>query len=148
MGEHLVAHVEGDVLRDPGIDVAFRHADQVGPECHRQGHQDVEHQRAEVALHQAFVDDFTGEDRRKQGAEGRRRDAYDHQQEVLPVGLQVGEHADQQLFGYFRLLLFLLFGQEFAHRPAAHYPRHANPPFHISLFLSAININRTGHARQ
>ena len=148
VGEHLVAHVKGNVLRDPRIDVAFRHTDQVGTQRHRQGHQDIEHQRPEVALHQAFVDDFTGEDRRKQGAEGRRRDAHDHQQQVLPVRLQVGKHAYQQFLRYLRLLLFLLFGQEFAHRPAAHYPRHANPSLHICCFISATNINRTGHARQ
>ena len=126
----LVAHVKGDMLRDPAVQVAFPHADQVRAQVERQRDQDQPDQGAHVPPDQAFVDDPACQDGRKQAAHRRDADAGQDQQQLFPVRLQVRKDTFEQVFGHFRrVLLFLVCQIAPAHRTAAHAACHCHFPF-------------------
>ena len=104
------------MLGNPAVQVGLRHADQVGSQVQQQRQDDQPDQggkpRAEPAaqvLAGEHVDDVTGEDGREQAADRGHHNACQYQQQLFPVGLQVGENPDNQLLGNLRAVLFFFF---------------------------------------
>ena len=59
MRKHLIAHVKSNLLGNPGIDVAFKHAYQIGSEIGQNRCHDKEYQHLKVSFAQTFIDNLT-----------------------------------------------------------------------------------------
>ena len=112
MPEHLVAHVIGDMLGHPGVQIALGHADQVRPQRQPQGQHDVQDQRLQIPPDQPLVQNFACDNRGEKRTDGGHGNADQHQQKLFPVGLQIAENPRQQLLRYLRPVLLFLFGQK------------------------------------
>ena len=87
--KHLIPHIEGNMLGDPGVDVAFRHADEIRRQRDAQRRSYENDQQPHVSPDQTFVDDLTGEDRRKQSQDRRYKDRQKHQHQLQLIGFKI-----------------------------------------------------------
>ncbi len=55
MTEHLVPHIEGDMLGNPCIDIAFQHADQIRAKGNGKGKNNENDEQSHVPADQAIV---------------------------------------------------------------------------------------------
>ena len=126
MREHLVAHIVGDMLRDPRVDIRFHNTDQVGRERQSERCDDVDDQQSHVAADDTFIEDLTGEYRRIQRHRRRDRDTHQHDRKLFPIRREVGKYSFQQRFRDLRLRRLLFFG----HVGTAERPAHSSSGWH------------------
>ncbi len=100
MREHLVAHVIGDVLRNPGVQIALKNTDEIRSDDHTEAYDDQLDQNTEVASEQPLVNDAPGQDGRVDAAHRRDDDRKKHQDHLLPIRQQVAENTFEQGEGY------------------------------------------------
>ena len=113
---HAAAHVIGDMLGDPVVQVGFQDPDQVGPQRDGQGQEDQGDQGLHVPADQALVNDPARQDRGKEGQGGGYKDQEDHQSHLLPVGPEIGQDPEDQFLRHFGLGRLFFFCQI----PASH----------------------------
>ena len=93
MAVHLISHVECNMLRNPCVEIALEHADQVGCKCDCERQQDQPDQSFHIPGYQTFVDDPSCQDRRSQRKNRRHQNSRKDEQHLLPVGFQIRKYS-------------------------------------------------------
>ena len=130
---HLVFHVEDDPLGDPGVDVALQHGDDLGGGQSHEGEKQELDQQLHVLAHQRLVHNAPGDDAGQQAQDRREQDRHEDQQELRPVGLEVGEDTQQQIPGYGGQIFLFLVRQKSAGPEPARGRRHGITTFRVLL---------------
>ena len=89
MPVHGIAHVIGDVLRDPCSEIAFKNTDQICGERHGKGQHDKQNELVQIPRNESVVDDLSGQNRGHQRQDRRDQDRQQHTDHLFGVWLQI-----------------------------------------------------------
>ena len=129
MPVHLIAHVENDALRYPGVDVVLQHTHKLAHGKRCKSHKKQLDKQLHILPDQSLINDAPCQNGREESYRCRKQYRYEHENELHPVRFEITHDPYKKRLAHFRHILLFFLCEE-AHR--AHSSRsgscHNIPP--------------------
>ena len=123
--EHLVPHIEGDMLGDPCVYIALSHSYEIGKKRYGERCDYIYDEQSQVLPYQSLVDYLTRKYRRQKPEYRRKRNTNQNQYKLFPVRFQITEDSLHKLLRYLGLRGLLFLCHVMATRAMSSWVRHA-----------------------